>query len=219
MSESSRRLVRVGRLVALGLALGLLALAVMALRTAAAGREALAASERAFDAGELRESVRYAARAATLSVPSAGYVELAYRRLLVIARGAEAAGQPQLAAFAWDAVRGAAIESSAPGFGPRPELEQANQNLARLASQLANGGKDDPAAERELLKTLERPAGPALDGLLLLGGGMLLLFVGLCVTGLGGLRADGRANARTLLAAALLVALGAACWTAAAYRA
>jgi len=219
MNESSRRLVRLGRSLALALALGLLALGVMALRTAAAGREALAASERAFDAGELRESVRYAARAATLSVPSGGYVDLAYRRLVVIARGAEAAGRPHLAAFAWNAVRGAAVESGALGFGPRPELEQANQNLARLASQLANGGKDDPAGERELLKTLERPAGPAADGLLLLGGGMLLLVLGLGLIGFGGLGADGRPNARKLLAAALLVALGAACWTAAAYRA
>jgi hypothetical protein len=218
MKYSARELVRAARIVALAAAFALAALAVMTARTLMAGRAALAASERAFDQGELRESVRQAGRAATLSVPGADHVELAYRRLVVIARGAEASGLPQLAAFAWNTVRGAAVESTAPGSGVRPELELANQNLARLASRLGSE-KDDPAGEREILKTLERPTGPSSSGLALLAGGVLLVLAGLLWAGLGGLKSDGRSELGKLLFGALLVLLGAACWTALAYRA
>ncbi|HET9931471.1 MAG TPA: hypothetical protein VFQ35_12310 [Polyangiaceae bacterium] len=190
----------------------------MSLRTMVAGRAALAASERAFDQGELRESVRLAGRAATLAVPGADHVELAYRRLVIIARGAEAAGRPHLAAFAWNTVRGAAVESAAPGFGVRPELELANQNLARLASRLATD-KDDPASEREISKTLERPPGPSAEGLWLLAGGLVLLVAGLGCVGLLGFNRDGRAQPAKLGWGLLVVLLGAACWTLMAYRA
>lgn len=105
MSRLAARLARSARWLALATAILLGALAVMSLRTMVAGRAALAASERAFDQGELRESVRLAGRAATLAVPGADHVELAYRRLVIIARGAEAAGRPHLAAFAWNTVR------------------------------------------------------------------------------------------------------------------
>lgn len=218
MKHSAEQLVRGARIVALGAAVVLAALGVMTARTALAGRAAFAASENAFDQGDLRESVRQAGRAATLAVPGADYVELSYRRLVVIARGAEASGRPHLAAFAWNTVRGAAVESSAPGFGVRPELELANQSLARLASRLGTD-KDDPAGEREILKTLERPSGPSTGGLALLAGGALLVVAGLTWGGLRGLKSDGRRELGNILFGALLVLLGAACWTALAYRA
>ncbi len=218
MSPTAARVARLARWFALAAALGLAMLAVMMGRTVLAGRAAFAASERAFDQGELRESVRLAGQAATLSVPGADHVELAYRRLVVIARGAEAAGRPHLAAFAWNTVRGAAIESAAPGFGARPELALANQNLARLASRLA-ADKDDPAGERDIAKTLERPAGPSAEGLWLLGGGLLLLVAGLAWVGLLGFSREGRAQPGKLGWGLLMVLLGAACWTLMAYRA
>ncbi|MGC4091349.1 MAG: hypothetical protein QM756_26415 [Polyangiaceae bacterium] len=211
--------VRRARSLLLVAALAVLALGVLALRTARSGQAALAESERAFDQGEVRESVRWAGRAATLSVPGADYVELAYRRLVIVARGAEAAGRLHLAAFAWNTVRGAAIDSATPGFGSRPELELANQNLARLASRLANGGTDDPAAERELTRTLERPAGPSEEGLWLVALGTLFVLGGLLWSALRGLRGDGRADLKRLALGGLLLVLGAACWTAATYRA
>ncbi|MFZ5894082.1 MAG: hypothetical protein ACOY0T_23680 [Myxococcota bacterium] len=219
MTEASQRWLRVLRIAALVAAFGVAALGVMITRTLVSGRAALAASERAFDQGDLREAVRLAGRAAALSVPGASHVDLAYRRLVVIARGAEAAGRPHLAAYAWNTVRGAAVESAAPGFGTRAELSLANQNLARLASWLASGGKDDPTGEREILRTLERPPGPPAEGLVLLSGGMLLVVLGLAWAGLRGLRANGKTYPRSLLIAAVLVVLGAACWTAATYRA
>lgn len=218
MSALGFRVARVVRWAALGVALGLVALTLMAARTLMAGRAALSASERAFDEGALRESVQLAGRAATLAVPGADHVDLAYRRLVVIARGAEAAGRPHLAAFAWNTVRGAAIESNAPGFGSRPELALANQNLARLASRL-NADKDDPEGEREILKTLERPAGPSGEGLWLLGGGLLLLVAGLACVGLLGFSGEGRARPARLGWGLLVVLLGAACWALMAYRA
>lgn len=212
------RVARLARWFAFVAALVLAMLATMMVRTVVAGRAALAASERAFDQGELRESVRLAGQAATLSVPGADHVDLAYRRLVVIARGAEAAGRPHLAAFAWNTVRGAAVESRAPGFGTRPEFELANQNLARLASRLA-ADKDDPTGEREIAKTLERPAGPSAEGLWLLGGGLVLLVAGLACVGLLGFGRDGRAQPGKLGWGLVVVLLGAACWTLMAYRA
>jgi len=193
-----------------------------ALRTLWSGQVALARAEAAFDQGELRESVRAARRAAALYVPGAPHVGSAYQRLQIIGQGAEAAGQLHLAAFAWNAMRSAALESSAPGVG-RPELELANQHLARLASRLvvAPPGAEASAeqAERDILRTLERPQATSRTAALVLGVGLLLVASGLLWIGFRGLTPDGRVLGRHWLLGALACLLGAACWTFAAYRA
>jgi hypothetical protein len=195
-------------------------LGVLSTRTLLSGRGALTEAEQAFDRGELRESVRLARRAATYFVPFAPHVDAAYGRLVVIARGAEAGGDLHLAAFAWNAVRAAAVESAAPGFS-RPELELSNRNLARLAARLgsARAGDDDAARERDLLRNLERPASPNQWGLLFLASGLVLLILGLSWIGWRGLTREGQIVRHHLLTGALLVVIGAACWTLAAYRA
>jgi hypothetical protein len=220
MSERATSVLGWARRVALGLALLLGALGVLAARTLFSGRAALAEAEHAFDRGDLRESVRQARSAAAYFVPFAPHVDAAYGRLVVIARGAEAAGNWHLAAFAWNAVRAAAVESTAPGFS-RPELELSNRNLARLAARLGSArvGGDEAARERDLLRTLERPQSSSQWGLVFLAAGFGLLVLGLSWIGWRGLRPDGQIWRRHLLLGAALVVIGAACWTLAAYRA
>ena len=137
MSEAKSRLLGWARRAVLGLSLALLFLSVLATRAVLSGRAALEEAEQAFDRGELRESVRKARAAAGYFVPYAPHVDAAYARLVVIARGAETAGDLHLAAFAWNAVRAAAVESAAPGFS-RPELSLSSRNLARLATRMSS---------------------------------------------------------------------------------
>jgi hypothetical protein len=212
---------RLLRSVAVGLAFLSFGVGVLVLRTALLGRAAFEAAEQAFDRGELRESVRQARRAASLVVPGAPYVDAAYLRMMVIARGAEAVGRPHLAAFSWSSIRSAAIESRTPLLGERPELEQANRNLARLATQL--GAEPDApasaAAERELRETLQRVPPPGMSALVFLGFGLLSLVLGMSWVAVRGLTREGGLVPRHLLLGLGLVVIGAACWTWAVYQA
>lgn len=203
------------------LAMSALVLLVFAGKTWLAGSAALADAERAFDRGELRESVRQARRAASLYVPFAPHVEAAYDRLLIIARGAEAQRQLRLAAFAWGAMRSAAIESDSPLLGARPQLELADRNLARIAARLGTTeeGADEAAAERAVARALARPASAPAGAFLLAAAGLALAALGLAICGFWGLAANGALLRRPLVTGASLVVIGVACWTLALYRA
>lgn len=120
------------RPLALVAALPILLFALVTLRTSSRGQTELAASDRAFDAGQLELAVRYARRAAAAYVPGAAHVDAAYARLRAVAVGAERARELELAARAWQAVRAAALESRHVWQPHARELEQADLNLARL---------------------------------------------------------------------------------------
>jgi len=75
------------------------------------GQSELAVSDAAFDRGDLTSSLDHARQSATLYAPGARHVQRAYERLLALAQGAEAAGQPKVAFLAWQAIRSAALES------------------------------------------------------------------------------------------------------------
>jgi HAMP domain-containing protein len=213
-------LLRAARMLVLALVLVLAALGTLSLRALIVGQNALEQAEQAFDRGDLRESVRQARRAAGSYVPFAPHVDAAYQRLIVIARGAEAFGQRHVAAFAWNAVRAAAIEGSAVGVAPRPELEQANKSLARIASRLdAPGASSDPKAERHLLTTLERPGRFSTPSMAALAAGLLLVLLGLCWVGLFGITSEGVFVTRRALVGFGFVIVGAACWTLTVYQA
>lgn len=186
------------------------------LRTLLLGSEALAAAEAAFDQGELAESIREARRAAAMTVPGATHVDAAYARLQVIARGAEAAGKNEVAVSAWEATRGAALESRHPCGAPRPELARANENLARLRAQ-NTARRESPertaALERELLRALERPTGASALATSLVALGFALAVLGTAWGAWRGISRDGRVFGRQLVFGATLVAIGLACWT------
>jgi hypothetical protein len=202
------------------LAVALLGLSAMTVRALSAGESALERAEAAFDRGELRESVREARRAASLMVPGASHVEAAFTRLMVVARGAEAAGELELARLAWEAVRAAALEGQS-SFGPASDhLSRANENLSRLAARGSAGrGLEAPEGlERELQRELSRTVTRRAGWSLALGAGLVLAALGLGWAALRGIRADGRLVARELWIGAVMASAGAAFWALAVYR-
>src|SRR5450432_3358945 len=128
MSGIGRLFERVLRLAFFAVLIG----AALTARVILEGESELSESDAAFDRGELGPSINHARRSATLYAPGAPHVQHAYERLIAIATGAEAAGQPKTAFLAWQAVRGAALESRHVWLPRAGELDRANQNLSRL---------------------------------------------------------------------------------------
>jgi hypothetical protein len=198
--------------------LGLLAMTVHALR---AGESALERAEAAFDRGELRETIREARRSASLIAPGASHMERAFTRLMVVARGAEAAGELDVALLAWEGVRSAALEGRTSFGPPSDHLRRANENLARLgARRVGERGTSDPKAlesglERDLSRNVTRSASWSLA----LGTGLGLSAIGLGWAAFRGIRRDGSLSRRELVAGLLIASAGAACWAFAVYRA
>ncbi len=195
--------------------------AVFTARVVLEGQSELAASDAAFDAGKLEASLEHARESATLYAPGAPHVELAYERLTALALGSEAAGQPKVAALAWQAVRSAALESRHVWLPRSEELERANENLARLQA-LSQEGTDDAQrgkAQARALRRLNADDAPSPTWIAVLGLGFVLSLCGLGLFAFQGLGAKGQlALGRGRLGIALF-AIGAACWTLAAYKA
>ena len=184
------------------------------------GGSELAASNAAFDRGELVPSLEHARRSATLYAPGAPHVTLAYERLIAIAIGAEAAGQPKVAFLAWQAVRSAALESRHVWLPRQCELDRANQNLARLEALARDPGDTDRSkTQTQALSRLVADDAPAPAWILVLGMGFLLSLVGLALSAARGLDPSGKVSFGRARLGLLLLAIGAACWTLAAYKA
>jgi hypothetical protein len=131
----------ISRYVAALVTVLLAASALLAFRTVQRGEAELAASERAFDAGQVELALQHARRAAAAYVPGAVHVDGAYERLRAIARGAELARDPELARLAWSAVRGAAWESHHVWQPRAAELREADAQLARLDGPVPAGAR------------------------------------------------------------------------------
>jgi len=206
--------------IALGLLFAVLALAVVTGRAVVEGEAEMRESDRAFNEGDLRKATVHARRAAILYAPGAPHVRAAYERLLAIATGAEAEGESEIAQMAWRAVRGAALETRHVGVPHRTELDQANRNLARLASEPSSG---TPSAFRagyeQALAALEKDSAPRARWVIALVIGFVLSVIGLFWIAARGINPDGSvAFARMRLGLALTV-IGAACWTIAVWKA
>ncbi len=217
MSSVSAR----GRLLrALGWATSVLALfgGVATLRAVLDGEREIAASDAAFDANDLHGTIQHARRAASAYAPGAPHVERGYRRLLAVARGAEATGRPELAMLAWQAERAAVLESAS-FWRPFPErLEEANRNLARLSASKNLAESERTEAALRLFKlaqaeSAERPPWGAL-----LAAGLLVAALGLAWFAARALAADGRIQWLRGRWGLLTFALGAALWALAAFR-
>jgi hypothetical protein len=203
------------------LALVIAALAVVTVRTVIEGERAMQRSDEAFDRGELRDAIAEARRAAVLYAPGAPHVGAAYERLQAIATGAEAAGQRRIAQQAWQAIRGAALETRHVRIPHAAELERANRQLARLeAEALARRDGADPAesavAARRMLDRDDAPRARWI-GALLAGFALALAGFGLAV--FRGVDREGRLALARMLPGLLLALLGVVCWTVAVYRA
>jgi len=194
--------------------------AVFSARVILEGESELAASDAAFDRGELVSALDHARRGATLYAPGAPHVERAYARMNALALGAEAAGQAKVAYLAWQAMRSAALESRHVLLPREAELERANQNLARLEAQ----GRDSAGSaraqnENQALARLSADDAPAPAWIAVLGAGFLLALAGLSLFAFRGLNRTGKVSFQRARLGLLLFAIGAACWTLAAYRA
>lgn len=116
----------------LGLATGLLALLVLAVVLVRRGEAAMAESDRAFHAGELRAAVWEAKEAGLAYVPGSAHVGRGVARLEAIARGATAEGRWDLARLAWDSLRLIDEQTAYPGRGATAWGQRAREALARL---------------------------------------------------------------------------------------
>ncbi|MEO6599358.1 MAG: hypothetical protein ABIQ16_05760 [Polyangiaceae bacterium] len=197
-----------------------LGFAVFSARVILEGQSELAASDATFDRGELGPAIDHARRSATLYAPGAPHVERAYARLNAIAVGAEASGQPKIAFLAWQAMRSAALESRHMVLPHAAELARANQNLARL--EALERDADDTGRTKnqaQALTRLQADDAPAPAWIAVLGLGFSLALVGLALFAFQGVDRAGRVTFGRARWGLLLFAIGAACWTVAAYRA
>jgi hypothetical protein len=208
-----RRLVWLSFMVVLGFA-------VFSARVILEGASELSASDAAFDRGELGAALDHARRSATLYAPGAPHVERAYARLNAIAVGAEASGQAKIAFLAWQAVRSAALESRHVLLPHEADLERANQNLARLEALERN--QDDTERTKNQAQALSRLSAddaPAPGWIAVLGLGFSLALAGLALFAFHGVDRAGKVSLGRARFGLVLFAIGAACWTVAAYRA
>ena len=138
-----------------------------------------------------------------------------------LALGAEAAGEPKLAFLAWQAMRSAALESRHVFLPRRAELERANQNLARLEAQARDEAGGDRAKTRsQALTRLNADDAPAPAWIAVLGCGFPARAGGPGPICLSRARiARGKLSLPRARLGLLLFAIGAACWTLAAYKA
>jgi hypothetical protein len=195
----------------------LLFLATATLRAVLDGEREITASDEAFDGGDLHAAIQHARRAASAYMPQAPHVERGYARLLAIARGAEASGQPDVALLAWQAQRAAVLESQSI-LRPFPErLEEANRNLARLqAAKTAAEGERAEVAQRLFRRAEGQRDHPPWGALLAVG--LFVSAAGMAWFAARGVGADGRVAWLRGRWGLLVVALGAALWAAAAFH-
>jgi hypothetical protein len=194
--------------------------AALSARVILEGQSELSESDAAFDKGDLKPALEHARRSATLYAPGAPHVDRAYERLIAIALGAEAAGEPKTAFLAWQGVRSAALESRHVWVSHPAELERANQNLARLEA-LARSPTDavQGKTQEQAQSRLAADSAPAPGWIAVLGAGFLLSLAGLALFAFRGVDPAGKLSAQRAKFGFLLFAIGAACWTLAAYKA
>jgi hypothetical protein len=208
------------RHLALGLLVAIAALAVVVARAIGEGEAEMVKSDHAFDEGQLRTAAVHARRAATLYAPRAPHVRAAYERLIAIAIGAEAAGNPDVAEAAWRAVRGAALETRHFWVPHRAELERANRSLARLQVRQAEASaalvpfkRDSRQSYERALGVLERDEQPRAPWMVALFAGFAACAAGVFRLARRALDGEGRflgfAHARL---GVILVVAGALCW-------
>ncbi len=136
---ASRSLSHLGTLAALVMCLAVLMTGMLLVRIHGAGRAALAASEKAFDQGDLGTATDAAREALTWYIPGAPHVASAAARLRAIAIGAEATGDVHNALRAWEALRGGLFETAHPWSDSDAAFQEASAGVARLLTHQSLG--------------------------------------------------------------------------------
>jgi hypothetical protein len=192
--------------------------AVATLRAVLDGEREIAESDAAFDANDLHGAVQHARRAASAYAPGAPHVERGYARLLAVARGAEASGQPEVAMLAWQAERAAVLESASL-LHPFPErLDEANRNLARLSANKAGAEPERAETAQRLFKLAQSQSSERTPWGAFLAGGLLVAALGLGWFAARALAADGRIDWLRGRWGLVTFALGAALWALSAFH-
>lgn len=140
--------------VLLAVAIALAVAGAITARVVIAGEDEIAASTTALEAGDAREAIVRARRAAGWYAPGAPHVRVAYERLVALAVAAEDHGQDDLAKLAWRAVRSASTETRwivTPHAGDRA---RADQEIARLEAKVPGQRDPDPSLRAAALERL-----------------------------------------------------------------
>ncbi len=188
-------------------------------RVVLSGEAEILASNTALDAGDAREAIVRARRAARWYAPGAPHVAVAYDRLFALAVASEKNRRDDLALLAWRGVRVSVIETRWL-MSPRPEhLERANSEIARIMAKRPRSAEPDARIRTEELQNLKRHEPPRTLWVALLASGFVLLCTGLFVWGRQVGAAAGRLAWREAKSGAFLTVIGAAIWLVAVWRA
>ena len=192
-------------------------------RVVAAGEREIAQSTAALRAGDAHKAALHARRAAGWYAPGAPHVRVAYERLAALATAAEGLGNREIALFAWNGVRTAAIETKWLVQPHAEDLERANQAIARIsaATPLPLGANAEPAPvlERKYLETLARDEAPRTGWIAALVAAFAAWAAGAAYVARRGLTPSGRVLWAKALPGLVAVGLGAALWLLALWRA
>jgi hypothetical protein len=196
---------------------------VLVTRAVWQGRGALDDGDRAYQAGDDEEAIRWWRRAARWYVPLAPHVSDAYDRLETVAAAAERRGDLATALTAWQGVRGSILATRS-FFTPHGErLAPANQHiasiLARMEGAAPDAGKTEAEREAWHRELLERDESPALGWSLLALAGFVTWLGGGALFAWRGISADDRLVRRQAATAGVLVASGLFLWLLGLYQA
>lgn len=197
--------------------------AAVTVRVIVAGEREIALSTAALRAGDPHEAAVHARRAAGFYAPAAPHVRVAYERLIALATKAEARGDSKLAAFAWQGVRTAAMETRWLVTPHAEDLARANAALARLqaAEQRPPGTRTEPTAtlERAELDALTRDEAPHIPWVVALVAGFLAWTIGAVVVVRRGVTSTGQLVWSRVRTPAVITAAGVLVWLIAIWRA
>jgi hypothetical protein len=196
---------------------------VLVTRAVWQGRGALDDGDRAYQAGDDEEAIRWWRRAARWYVPLAPHVSDAYDRLEQIAGEAERKGDLATALTAWQGVRGSILATRS-FFTPHQErLEPANRRIAAVLARMEGGAPDAGKTEAERAawhhELLERDEAPALGWSLVALLGFLTWLGGGALFAWRGISADDRLVPRAAATAGALVTSGLFLWLLGLYQA
>jgi hypothetical protein len=116
------------------------------------GRAALRRASEADAQGDVEAALAFSMRAAKWYVPFADHPRAAYDKLREIARRAEAAGDPDTALVAWQAIRGAAYATRGPYLPFAERVREADGQIALLLASKPPPGVDRNKPRERLIE-------------------------------------------------------------------